>query len=278
MTLSHVPKHGHKPVFKILKRLPALKIAGEVVRNFRLKFRYHMATPLAAKRLDRRSNLLRMFKFWESNSGFSTAKSGKNFWTARLWDQNTISPPGAMSETEEEAEYPRLSPSLSFEIEPRTANTYDFLKRFRRLSSQYFERSVTGGIAFKGKAESVWWPPKESKFDVPRSTDRRIVIFSRYATDCEPGYDPHPVAHHAGPDAGQFSSAVKRPRKLPPLHTSNRRAEECDHKRRPLRGMTRSRVNSSILSQGKAPGAPAIRHDHIRNDVEVKSIAGSVVL
>jgi hypothetical protein len=32
-----------------------------------------------------------------------------------------------------------------------------------------------------------------------------------------------------------------------------------------------------LAIQGNGFGRPAIRHDHIRNDVEVKSMAGSVV-
>jgi hypothetical protein len=42
-------------------------------------------------------------------------------------------------------------------------------------------------------------------------------------------------------------------------------------------GSTDSRLGALAI-QGKGFGRPAIRHDHIRNDVDVKSMAGSVVL
>ena len=35
---------------------------------------------------------------------------------------------------------------------------------------------------------------------------------------------------------------------------------------------------AGLAIQGNGFGRPAIRHDHIRNDVDVKSMAGSVVL
>jgi hypothetical protein len=37
-------------------------------------------------------------------------------------------------------------------------------------------------------------------------------------------------------------------------------------------------MDAAGMVEGKGFGAPAIRHDHIRNDVEVRSMPGSVVL
>jgi hypothetical protein len=44
------------------------------------------------------------------------------------------------------------------------------------------------------------------------------------------------------------------------------------------KGSRRAFLVDSRAVQGNGFGPPAIRHDHIRNDVEVRSTAGSVVL